>query len=51
MSLLDDLKKQAQEKSAQQTQDLSKTLQSHELNWHKLAPKLFIMMNYFKLPR
>ena len=48
MSLLDDLKKQAQEKSAQQTQDLSKTLQQHELNWHKLAPKLFIMMNYFK---
>ena len=48
MSLLDDLKKQAQEKSALQSQDLSKTLQHHELNWHKLAPKLFIMMNYFK---
>lgn len=48
MSLLEDLKKKAQEKSAQRTQDLSQTLQQHELNWHKLAPKLFIMMNYFK---
>ena len=48
MSLLDDLKKKAQEKSALQTQDLSQTLQQHELNWHKMAPKLFIAMNYFK---
>ena len=48
MSLLDDLKKKALEKSASQTQDLSQTLQQHELNWHKLAPKLFIMMNYFR---
>ena len=48
MSLLDDLKKKAQEKSALQTQDLSQTLQQNELNWHRLAPKLFIMMNYFK---
>lgn len=48
MSFLDELKKKAQEKSASHTQDLSQTLQQHELNWHKLAPKVFIMMNYFK---
>ena len=48
MSLLDDLKKKAQEKNTLQSQDLSQTLQKNELNWHKLAPKLYIVMNYFK---
>jgi len=48
MALLDDLKKQAQQKSARDSVDLSKTLQRDEVNWHYIAPKLFILLDYFK---
>lgn len=48
MALLDDLKKQAQEKSLQQAQGDSITLQKHDRNWHVLAPKIYLIFNYLK---
>ena len=48
MSYLDELKKQAQNKSAQHAENQSKTLQKHEINWHQLAPKAYQIFNYLK---
>ncbi len=48
MSLLDDLKKQAQEKSVKSAESDKNTLQNTERNWHILAPKQHIIYNYFK---
>jgi len=48
MSILDELKKQAQEKNSQGAQNQSKTLQNYELNWHLLAPKAQLIFNYLK---
>ena len=48
MSYLDELKKQAQSKTAQHAENQSKTLQKHEINWHQLAPKAYQIFNYLK---
>ena len=48
MSLLDDLKKQAQNKNVQATGIDKKTLQKNEHNWHILAPKFHTIYNYYK---
>jgi hypothetical protein len=48
MALLDDLKKQAQQKQSQGTLDSSKTLRGEEVNWHLIAPKLFTLRQYLK---
>lgn len=48
MSLLDDLKKQAQNKSAQSSNVDNKTLRKNENNWHILAPKFHTIYNYYK---
>lgn len=48
MSYLDELKKQAQNKSAQSAEDQSSTLQKHEVNWHLLAPKAYQIFSYLK---
>jgi|SRR3972149_4581252 len=48
MALLDDLKKQAQQKQSQGNLDSSKTLRGEEANWHFIAPKLFTLRQYLK---
>jgi len=48
MSLLDDLKKQAEEKAkVEQGKEVSGS-QKHEKSWHMLAPKMHIIFNYLK---
>jgi len=48
MALLDDLKKQAEEKAkAEQGKDVTGS-QQHEKSWHVLAPKMHIIFNYLK---
>ena len=47
MSLLDDLKKQAQEKNTKESEG-NNNAQAAERNWHVLAPKQHIIYKYFK---
>jgi hypothetical protein len=48
MSLLDDLKKQADQSSAKSDQDDSKTLQKHQINWNTLVPKQQLIITYMR---
>ena len=48
MSLLDDLKKQAQKKNEKSSEGEKKSLQHNEQNWHILAPKFHTIYNYYK---
>jgi hypothetical protein len=48
MSLLDDLKKQANKASAKSDQDDSKTLQKHQVNWNTLVPKQQLIITYMR---
>ena len=48
MSLLDDLKKQAEEKAKVEKGRGGTISQKHEKSWHVLAPKLHIIFNYLK---
>lgn len=48
MSLLDDLKKQADQNSAKSDQDDSKTLQKHQINWNTLVPKQQLIITYMR---
>ncbi|HKK15166.1 MAG TPA: hypothetical protein VJ981_00555 [Gammaproteobacteria bacterium] len=47
MSLLDDLKKEAQAK-AQEAKNDSSVQQNTERNWHLLAPKMHVIFKYYK---
>jgi len=48
MSLLDDLKKKAEEKAKVTQGENDTTLQKQQRNWHILAPKLHFIFNYLK---
>ena len=48
MSLLDDLKKQAEEKAKGDQGKDNTGSQKHDKNWHMLAPKMHIIFNYMK---
>ena len=48
MSLLDDLKKQAEEKAKSDQGQGKSGGNQHEKNWHVIAPKLHIIFNYLK---
>lgn len=48
MSLLDDLKKQANQANAKQADDNSETLQKHQVNWNMLVPKLQLIITYMR---
>lgn len=48
MSLLDDLKKQADQANAKQTEGSSETLQKHQVNWNTLVPKLQFIITYMR---
>ncbi len=48
MSLLDDLKKQADQNNVKDADDSSKTVQKHQANWHALVPKLQLIITYMR---
>jgi len=48
MSLLDDLKKQANQANAKHAEDNSETLQKHHANWNMLVPKLQLIITYMR---
>jgi hypothetical protein len=48
MSLLDDLKKQANQANAKHAEDKSETLQKHQVNWNMLVPKLQLIITYMR---
>lgn len=48
MSLLDDLKKQANQANAEQAENNSETLQKHQINWNTLVPKLQLIITYMR---
>ena len=48
MSLLDDLKKQANQANAKHAEEDSDTLQKHQVNWNILVPKLQLIITYLR---
>ena len=48
MSLLDDLKKQADQANAKGSDDSSETVRKHQVNWNMLVPKLQLIITYMR---
>jgi hypothetical protein len=48
MSLLDDLKKQANQVNPKESEDDSNTVRKHQVNWNTLVPKLQLIITYMR---